>query len=160
MFVEGDSDKTLFQLSSVEKESLKYINDELSLKELWDIQERLTAADSNKTDPIMMILQSIHKAKNIAANEEDISITSFIEPLIMEPFFRGFPNTTIHGNGHAIYESHVRKSNMPYKHGLPTRGIRGRVPDRSITLPEATVFFQIKCLFCYCVLKRELNFYC
>lgn len=66
------------------------------------------------------------------ADEEDVLLLSFIEPLTMESFLRNMEGTIVHGNGYPLVESIKRKIKVSRKYMLPTRGIKGRAPDRTI----------------------------
>ncbi|ORE18639.1 hypothetical protein BCV71DRAFT_234795 [Rhizopus microsporus] len=84
------------------------------------------------------------KASSVFVDEEDVLITSFVEPLIM-PFLRSIENTVIHGNGYPLHESYVRKAKVVGKYGLYIRSIRGRVPDRafSFQMPSGERFMVL-----------------
>lgn len=68
------------------------------------------------------------------SKREDVLITDFVESLLMEPFLRGIDNTSVHGNGHPLNESYIRKIKTASKYGLPLKGIRGRAPDQTMEL--------------------------
>lgn len=99
-----------------------------------DLEQQLIDGKLKYTGLILEVLQ---KARNIGANvnvdQEDVLITKFVEPLIMSSLEK-IENTTIHGNGHPLHESYVRKIARAKKHGFPTKNVRRRAPNRTTEL--------------------------
>ncbi|KAG0736348.1 hypothetical protein G6F57_011073 [Rhizopus arrhizus] len=133
-FVQGDSVPIPTQLNVVEKNVLlSSISGKVSFRQLAAMEEKLLECNSSKVDQILQIVQNIPRiGTDTSVKEEDVLITDFIEPLLMEPFLRNIPRTIIHGNGHPLHESYIRKIKIANKYGLPLKGIRGRAPDRTI----------------------------
>ncbi|KAI9483296.1 MAG: hypothetical protein EXX96DRAFT_594137 [Benjaminiella poitrasii] len=123
-FVQGDSARTPTQLNVVEKDVLLLsISGKVSFRQLAAI----------KVDQILQLIQNTTRiGKDISFKEEDVLITDFVEPLLMESFLRTIPSTIIHGNGYPLHESYIKKIKIANKYGLLLKGIRGRAPDRTI----------------------------
>ncbi|CAO3695418.1 unnamed protein product [Rhizopus stolonifer] len=133
-FAQGDSTPTPTQLNVVEKDVLlSSISGKASFRQLAAMEKKLLACNSSKVDQILQIIQNTPRiGTDTSVKEEDVLITDFVEPLLMEPFLRTIPRTIIRGNGHPLYESYIRKIKISNKCGLSLKGIRGRAPDRTI----------------------------
>ncbi|KAG1525092.1 hypothetical protein G6F52_003627 [Rhizopus delemar] len=151
-FVQGESAPTPTQLNVVEKDVLlSSISGKPSFRQLAAMEKKLLACNSSKVDQILQIIQNIPRiGTDTSVKEEDVLISEFVEPLLMEPFLRTIPRTIIHGNGHPLYESYIRKIKIANKCGLPLKGIRGRAPDR-------TIEFQISEKKTFSVLVAEIK---
>ncbi|KAG1051181.1 hypothetical protein G6F43_006600 [Rhizopus delemar] len=133
-FVQGDPAPTPTQLNVAEKGILlSSISGKASFRQLAAMKKKLLACNSSKVDQILQIIQNTPRTgTDTSVKEEDVLITDFVEPLLIEPFLRTIPRTIIHDNGHPLYESYIRKMKIANKCGLPLKGIRGRAPDRTI----------------------------
>lgn len=100
-------------------------NGKSNFKELDGIKTKLDDSKSDYTDLILELIQNKRKiGLSVSTDEEDILITSFVEPLIM-PFLRGIPHTTTYGNSHTLEESCTRKRSMAEKYKLSSKYVRG-----------------------------------
>ncbi|KAG1454194.1 hypothetical protein G6F55_007735 [Rhizopus delemar] len=133
-FVQGDPAPTPTQLNVAEKGVLlSSISGKASFRQLAAMEKKLLACNSSKVDQILQIIQNTPRTgTDTSVKKEDVLITDFVEPLLIEPFLRTIPRTIIHGNGHPLHESYIRKIKIANKCGLPLKGIRGRAPDRTI----------------------------
>ncbi|RCH82880.1 hypothetical protein CU098_007864, partial [Rhizopus stolonifer] len=92
-FVQGDSEPTPTQLNAVEKDVLlSSISGKVSYRHLAAMEEKLLACNSSKVEQILQIVQNAQRiGKDASFMEEDVLITDFVEPLLMEPFLRTIP---------------------------------------------------------------------
>lgn len=99
----------------------------------------------HNSDVVKMILKFLDNIHRISvkskSKEEDLHIKQLVDPVVWDTFFNTIDMSGVknHGNGHSLKESTLRKIQEKKRVGLDAKGIRGRIPDRSLEYVKSTL---------------------